>query len=220
MCSLLTNCTTMIKRTIEFLTMLEQISLKSQGDRILTLTDATWDDYESLSASHPQYLVSYLDRVITVVSPGRNHERIATIISMLVNAYCRKYQIPYYTLGSKDIKKQYLAGKQPDASYCFYTEKETQDLAIEVNYTSGNLNDLEKYRVLEVDEVWIWQENSLKFYGLKKSNSGDRGSRYEKLECSTNVAQLSCNFLQPFVNRGLKDNNLAIETDFFSALNT
>lgn len=197
--------------------MLEQISLKSQGDRILTLTDATWDDYESLSASHPHYLISYLDRVITIVAPGRNHERIATIISTLINAYCRKYQIPYYTLGSKDIKKQYRAAKQPDASYCFYTEKVTQDLAIEVNYTSGSLNDLEKYRILGVGEVWIWQENSLKFYELIRSDTAPLGDRHEELEYSVNLPQLSCDFLQPFVNRGLSENNLVIETDFFSA---
>ncbi|MEO0834500.1 MAG: Uma2 family endonuclease [Cyanobacteria bacterium J06642_3] len=144
--------------------MLESISLKSQGDRILTLTEATWSDYEQLIVSHPHYLISYLNRIVTIVAPGRNHERIATVISTLVNAYCRKYQIPYYTLGSKDIKKQYVAGKQPDASYCFFTEKETQDLAIEINYTSGSIEDLEKYRILEVAEVWIWQENALKFY--------------------------------------------------------
>ncbi|MEM7591666.1 MAG: Uma2 family endonuclease [Cyanobacteria bacterium P01_A01_bin.83] len=198
--------------------MLELISLKSQGDRILTLTEATWEDYEQLIVSHPHYLISYLNQIVTIVAPGRNHERIATVISTLVNAYCRKYQIPYYTLGSKDIKKQYVAGKQPDTSYCFFTEKETQDLAIEVNYTSGSIDDLEKYRILEVAEVWIWQENSLKFYGLTKFNTGDRGDYYEELEYSTNLPHLSCDFLQPFVNRGLKDNNLAIENDFFSAL--
>ena len=91
--------------------MLELISLKSQGDRILTLTEATWSDYEQLVVAHPHYLVSYLNRIITIVAPGRNHERIATVISTLINAYCRKYQIPYYTLGSKDIKKQYFISK-------------------------------------------------------------------------------------------------------------
>ena len=197
--------------------MLEQISLKSQGDRILTLTDATCDDYESLTASHPHYLISYLDRVITVVAPGRNYERIATIISTLINAYCRKHQLPYYTSGSKDLKKQYRAAKQPDAFYCFYTEKVTQDLAIEVNYTSGSLNNLEKYRILGVGEVWIWQENSLKFYELIRSDTAPFGDRYEELEYSVNLPQLSCDFLQPCVNRGLSEKNLVIETDFFSA---
>ena len=153
------------------------------------------------------------------MSPSRNHERIATVITLLVNAYCRKYQIPYFTLGSKDIKRQFVAGKQPDASYCFNTEKDTPDLAIEVNYTSGSINDLEKYRLLSVPEVWIWQNNALTFY------------RFENQKYTTQLVSsslynpnlplndsLDSDFLNRYVNRGLTEDNLTIETDFFDAL--
>ncbi|MBE9047764.1 Uma2 family endonuclease [Pleurocapsales cyanobacterium LEGE 10410] len=198
--------------------MLELITLKSEGDRVLTLTDTSWEDYEQLADSNPNYLVSYIDQIITIVAPGRNHERIATVISTLINAYCRKYQIPYYTMGSKDIKREYVAGKQPDASYCFGREKETQDLAIEVNYTSGSINDLEKYRILKVPEVWIWQKDSLKFYRLITSNAPDESDRYQEQNYSLALPKLSSSFLKPFVSRSLKENNLTIETDFFSAL--
>ena len=98
----------------------------SPSDRILVLTEKTWTDYERLISDDSNYRISYLNNVINIVSPNRNHERIAAIITILINAYCRKYQIPYFALGSADIKKQFVVGKQPDASYCFQTEKAKQ----------------------------------------------------------------------------------------------
>ena len=60
---------------------------------------------------YPDYRLSYLNKTVQMVFPGRNHERIATVITTLVNAYCRKYSIPYYTLGNKDIEKKFIVGK-------------------------------------------------------------------------------------------------------------
>lgn len=192
----------------------------TQSDRILVLTERTWADYEKLISDNPSYRISYFNKVISILSPSRNHERIAQTIGILINAYCRKYQIPYFALGSKDIKKQFVVGKQPDASYCFYTEKEFPDLAVEVNFTSGSINDLEKYKLLDIPEVWIWQDRSITFYRLSDGN-------YKPQLISSNLYNpdleladaLDSDFLNQYISRGLTEDNLTIETDFFAALN-
>ncbi|MGV2827666.1 Uma2 family endonuclease [Myxosarcina sp. GI1(2024)] len=191
--------------------MLIELDIETTGDRIITLPETTWEEYERLLSRESPYLISYLKNSITIVSPGRNHERIAKTIGILVQAYCRKYRIPYFALGSKDIKRIFVAGKQPDESYCFGSEKDIPDLAIEVNYTSGSLEDLEKYRLLEVPEVWMWQSNQLKFFLLQGDSYSDRAF-------SLHLPKLEVDLLQPFVIRGLSEDNLAIETDFFVAL--
>ena len=208
----------------------------TQGDRILILTEKTWADYEKLIQEKSNYRISYLNNVINIVSPSRNHERIAATISILINAYCRKYQIPYFALGTQDIKKQFVTGKQPDASYCFETEKDVPDLAIEVNakseaflvvedddlthsrLPSGSINDLEKYKLLGVSEVWIWQDNMTTFYHLK---NGEYFSQLRSQNLYNHSSRLKLaldsDFLDQFVNRGLTEDNLTIETDFFNS---
>lgn len=201
--------------------MFESLTIDStkSSDRILILTEMNWEDYERLSQDNLKYRLSYLNNVISVVSPSRNHERIATTIGILINAYCRKHQIPYFTLGTKDIKKQFIAGKQPDASYCFKVEKDPPDLAIEVNYTSGSINDLEKYKLLNVPEVWIWQNDSISFYQLE---NGEYINRLTSISlCNPDVSinsALRSDFLGKYIIRGLTEDNLTIEADFFDAL--
>ena len=73
-------------------------------DRILTIPEATWAEYESLKSLDFRLLISFFNNTITIVTPGRNHERIAEAIRTIVAAYCRKYKIRYWALGSEDIK--------------------------------------------------------------------------------------------------------------------
>lgn len=192
--------------------MLEELKIGlTCGDRILILTEMSWSDYERLATDNSENRISYLNNIVTIVSPSRNHERITQTIAILINAYCRKYKIPYFALGSKDIRQKFVAGKQPDASYCFLKEKEPPDLAVEVNYTSGSLNDLEKYQLLDVPEVWVWQNDIVTFYQLENGKYIDR---YHSL----NLPKLRSDFLNQYVNRGLIEDNLTIETDFFAAI--
>ncbi len=125
-----------------------------QEDQVLILTGATWTDYEAMSSTeYDHYLISYLNGQITIMSPGRNHERIAQIIGVLILAYCEKYDIPCFLFGSTRLKEENLEGKEPDNGYAFFTDKENPDLTVEVNFTSGSINDLTKYKYLKVPEV-------------------------------------------------------------------
>lgn len=57
----------------------------AQKDQILTITGASWLDYQDFDfQEYPGYRVSYFNGEITIVSPGRNHERIAAVINRLI----------------------------------------------------------------------------------------------------------------------------------------
>ena len=185
----------------------------SQQDQILSLSGMSWTDYEGLtSQDYLGYRVSYLNGVITIVSPSRSHERIAEIINGLIKTYCRKYNRVYFPMGSTTLKNPPLAGKEPDHSFAFDTDKSIPDLAVEVTYSSGGVADLEKYRYLGVKEVWFWKNNEITFYHLVNSE-------YQEIENSVCLPKLSADFLIAFVNRGLTETPLTIEDDFYRQLN-
>ncbi|VEP18496.1 conserved hypothetical protein [Hyella patelloides LEGE 07179] len=184
----------------------------SQSDQILSLSNMSWSDYERLVETDIDYRASYLNGVITIVSPSRSHERIAEIINGLIKTYCRKYNLVYFPMGSTTLKNPPLAGKEPDHSFAFETDKSLPDLAVEVTYTSGGIADLEKYKYLGVQEVWLWKNNEITFYRWVDSE-------YVEIKNSMAMPKLSSSFLIAFINRGLTETPLTIEEDFYRQLN-
>jgi Uma2 family endonuclease len=183
-----------------------------QYDQTLIVAGTTWTDYEKFdSIEYPGYRVSYFDGVITIVSPSLNHETIAEVINYLVVAYCRQYNLLYFPMRSTTLKNPPLVGKEPDVSFAFGTKKSLPDLAIEVVYSSGGIADLEKYKYLAIKEVWIWQNEQIKFYKLVDSN-------YVEIQMSNCLSKLSSDFLIRFINRGLAESPLIIEADFIKEL--
>ncbi|WP_319419287.1 Uma2 family endonuclease [Pleurocapsa sp. FMAR1] len=180
-------------------------------DQVLSLSGMTWEDYDCLTQEANSYRLSYLEGIITIVSPSYNHEVIERTISGLITAYCRKYSLPYFPMGSTTLKNPPLAGKEPDSSYSFDTRKPIADLAIEVVYSSGGTADLDKYKLLGVEEVWFWQNGNVEFYRLTSTN-------YQQIKISDRLPRLSSTFLINFINRGLKESPLTIEADFVQAL--
>jgi Uma2 family endonuclease len=180
-------------------------------DQTLSLTGMTWNDYEKITNLESNYRVSYFEGVITIVSPSLNHEKIAEIINGLVQAYCRKYNLLYFPMGSTTLKNPFTVGKEPDKSFAFEIEKNTPDLAIEVIVSSGSIRDLQKYKYLGVSEVWFWQDEEIKFYQLIDSE-------YVEIELSFCLPKLSSEFLIKFINRRFEESPLTIERDFIEQL--
>ncbi|MGB5713892.1 MAG: Uma2 family endonuclease [Waterburya sp.] len=181
-------------------------------DQTLSLAGMTWTDYEKFnSEEYPGYRVSYFNEVITVVSPSKNHERIAQTIAILVSAYCRKYQLPYFPMGSTRLENKPLAGKEPDISFAFNTDKDIPDLAIEVIFSSGSLDDLDKYQAIGVQEVWFWRNNQITFYQLQTQG-------YIEIKASQFLPNLTSKTLENFANQGIAKNSLVIESDFLQQI--
>ena len=181
-------------------------------DQTLSLAGMTWIDYEKFdSEEYPGYRVSYFDGVITLVSPSKNHERIAQTIAILVFTYCRKYNLPYFPLGSTRLQNKPLAGKEPDVSFAFNTDKDIPDLAVEVIFSSGSFDDLDKYQAIGVNEVWFWKNNQITFYQLQTQG-------YIEIYTSKFLPNLSSKILENFVSQGLTKSLLAIEADFLQQI--
>ncbi|MEM9275792.1 MAG: Uma2 family endonuclease [Cyanobacteria bacterium P01_F01_bin.143] len=188
----------------------EKINLTE--DHLSILTGVTWDDYEKLDIpENNSYLISYLNNEITIMSPGRNHERIAETIGMLIEAYCDRYDIDCFPFGSTRLEEKGLEAKEPDTSYAFKTDKNKPDLAVEVIFTSGSLNDLIKYKYLKIKEVWLWQNNQITFYKLENNN-------YKKIEESFQLKGIKSQSLIEFVNRGFSESTTKIRKDFVNLI--
>lgn len=133
-----------------------------KSDRITTITNTTWSEYIALDL--PSKRVSFRNGVITIVSPGRNHEMIGDYIRLIILAYCRNFNMAVFTYNQTTLKEEGKEGKEPDVAYCFDVDKDKPDLAVEVNLTSGSIDDLTKYQYLKIAEVWLWEGNQIKFF--------------------------------------------------------
>ncbi len=142
-----------------------------QGDDLYIFSDVEWSDYSNLLESIGDISwcrISYLDGLLEIMAPGRNHERIKEFTGSLIVTYCDQKEIDYFPFGSTTLKnEEFKVGKEPDTSYAIEIDKQVPDIAVEVNQTSGSINDLEKYKRLGIQEVWMWdKKGKLEFYIL------------------------------------------------------
>jgi Uma2 family endonuclease len=186
-------------------------NLYEDKDKTITLADISWNDYLELSEQNPEYRFSYYKNIITIISPSKNHERIKKTIAILLETYCRLNQIKFFAFGSSDIKKPPEAAKQPDESYCFETEKNFPDLAIEVVFSSGGIKDLEKYKALGIKEVWFWENNQIEIYIMIDSN-------YHLTLDSVHLPVINTNLLNKYISRGFSEDILTIQNEFSQEL--
>jgi Uma2 family endonuclease len=181
-------------------------------DQTLSFAGMSWIDYEKFdSEEYPGYRISYFNGVITLVSPSKNHERIAQTITILVFAYCKKHNLPYFPFGSTRLQNKPLAGKEPDVSFAFNTDKDIPDLAVEVIFSSGSFDDLDRYQAIGVNEVWFWKNNQITFYQLQTQG-------YIEISTSQLLPNLSSKTLASFVNQGLTKSLLTIEANFLQQI--
>lgn len=186
-------------------------SLKS--DRITTITNTTWTEYIRLDL--PSKKISYRNGVITIVSPGRNHEMIGDYIRAIIWAYCRSHAKPLFSYNSTTLREESKEGKEPDVAYCFDTDKNKPDLAVEINLTSGSIDDLTKYQYLKISEVWLWQNGQINIFVL----DGDAGNYFSSLN-SLHLQDLTGNRISDLVNNCFGKSILSIEEYFSSETET
>ena len=186
-------------RTNSFFDSLDPLTHNlSREDQIYIATDISWEQYEQVTQNLQEksgYRISYAQGTLTIMSPGRNHEKIKEHISGLLEAYLQEVEIDYYPLGSTTLKiKQKQVGKEPDSCYCLETEKDFPDLAIEVVFSSGGVNSLEIYKNLQVKEVWFWQQNKLQIYSLD-------GNKYMEVRSSRVLPDLDIKLLTKYISQ-------------------
>jgi Uma2 family endonuclease len=162
----------MITQEIE--TLINSELITKDHDTSFSISNISWCQYETLLNQlddSSAFRIKYLDGVLTIMAPSRNHEMIKKRIADLLAIYCIDNDINYYPTGSTTFRKEEKrGGLEPDESYCFETLKEYPDLAIEVIFTSGSLASLKIYQKLGVKEVWFWENDQLYIYYLAEEN--------------------------------------------------
>jgi Uma2 family endonuclease len=168
-------------------------------DHIVRL-EANWSDYQrflELRGGRPVPRLSYLDGVVELMSPSREHEALKSRIGCLVEVFCLERGVEFQTLGSWTLEnKEKARGLEPDECYVLSADKDATrpDLAIEVIWTSGGLDKREIYRALGVPEVWFWRRGVITAYAL-------RGGIYEEIASSEVLPGIDLRSLVTFLDR-------------------
>ena len=180
----------------------------AQQEQILTITGATWADYQKFDREDLKYRVAYFKGEITIVSPGRNHERIAAVINRLIVAYCEKYKIQDFPFGQTRLNVWGQAGREPNLAYAFNSDKDLPDLAVEVVFSSGDIETLKSsYQNIGIAELWIWKDNKITFYSLEQD--------YTVVKSSNMLTRIESESFIEYINRGIKESPAIIKQDFW-----
>jgi len=168
------------------------------ADQRLVTYGVPWSNFEAqlaLRGENPVPRIAFLDGVLELVSPSKDHERIKSYIGRLIEAYALERDIDLSPCGSWTLKKQpKQAGLESDECYLVGDQdRDTPDLAIEVVWTSGGIDKLEIYRRLRVFEVWLWKDSRIEVRVL-------RGQRYEVTQRSSLFPDLDVDFLGSFLD--------------------
>ncbi|HAC63505.1 MAG TPA: hypothetical protein DCF68_08170 [Cyanothece sp. UBA12306] len=130
-----------------------------------------WQKFKAIQSLIEQQAgvkICYLDGVIELMTLGEEHEKIKSMIAILLGIYFWQKDIEFIPVGSATRESaEEEVSFEPDESYYIGEKKEHPDLAIEVNITSGSVKKLEKYRRFQIQEVWIWQDNKFSLYSLQ-----------------------------------------------------
>jgi Uma2 family endonuclease len=143
--------------------------MASLGGIKRTKRGVSWEDFEKLLAAKgddPVPQVTYLDGVLELVTPSREHEGKTSWIGALIMTYAMKRGIELSSFGSWTLKKQLqMAGAEPDDCYIIGDDEgrlKQPHFVIEVQWSRRGIDKLEVYRRLGVKEVWFWPKKGTK----------------------------------------------------------
>ncbi|MFP4007635.1 MAG: Uma2 family endonuclease [Spirulinaceae cyanobacterium] len=142
-------------------------------DQHIIYSGITWQQFKLIQAGFAESSaihLYYYNNTIEILMPGREHEFFKSIIGMLIELFCLQKNIEFEPLGSTTQESPEIASAEPDESYCFGVSKPIPDLVIEVIFTSGSTNKLQRYQALEIPEVWFWQDGVFSLYHLQNNH--------------------------------------------------
>ncbi|MBW4516873.1 MAG: Uma2 family endonuclease [Timaviella obliquedivisa GSE-PSE-MK23-08B] len=153
----------------------------------------SWHQFKLIQAGFaesPGIRLSYYHGAIEIFMPGREHEVFSRLIGFLIGLFCLEKNIEFEPTGAMTQEREGEVSAQADESYCFGESKPIPDLVIEVVFTSGGTQKLQRYQALQVPEVWFWQDGLFSLYHLRQDH-------YEKITYSeiSELALLDINLL-------------------------
>ncbi|MBW4418122.1 MAG: Uma2 family endonuclease [Myxacorys californica WJT36-NPBG1] len=141
------------------------------GDQHTIHHDRSWEQFKLIQKGFegsPGVRLFFYSGTIEILTPGSEHEFFKGIIGMLIEIFFLEKEIEFAPTGAVTQEKEGIASAQADESYCIGSLKPIPDFSIEVVFTSGGVSKLERYRLLEVPEVWFWEDGLFSVYRLRR----------------------------------------------------
>jgi Uma2 family endonuclease len=161
----------------------------------------TWREFKAVEQllDRPGYRLSFLEGVLEIkLMPGEPHETVKKRIAGLLELYLLMAGFDFTPTGSMTLESE--TGKvkrEADESYKLAPGSRLPDLAIEVVFSSGGINQLEAYKRLKIKEVWFWEDGLLEVYHIRgEGNTLD----YEKVSSSEEVKGIDLDLLLRCIN--------------------
>jgi Uma2 family endonuclease len=145
--------------------------LNTTTDQRLVFPDRTWEQFKLIQKGFegsPGVRLFYYNGTIEILMPGEDHEFFKTIIGFLIELFLVEKGIEFIPAGSMTQECQGTASTQADESYWVGSKRLVPDLSIEIVFTSGGSNKLERYKALGVPEVWFWEDGLFTLYHLRE----------------------------------------------------
>jgi len=161
----------------------------------------TWREFKAVEQllDRPGYRFSFLDGVLEIkLMPGEPHETVKARIGALVELYLLMAGFDFTPTGSMTLESE--TGKvkrEADESYKLAPGSRLPDLAIEVVFSSGGMNQLEAYKRLKIKEVWFWEDGLLEVYHLRGEGNT---LHYEQVSSSEEVKGIDLDLLLRCIN--------------------
>lgn len=173
----------------------------------LQVPEITWSQYQDLLAdldpTRRTPRLYYCQQTLEIMAPSPEHERSIVVIADLVKIILRVQQRPWESLRSTTLKREGLAGVEPDD--CFYIQNQQRvigkdridlsvdpppDLAIESDVTSKT--QIAAYEAIAVPELWVYDAGNLQIFHLQ-------AGQYTEVETSPSFPDLAIKTMIPAV---------------------
>ncbi len=153
----------------------------------VTLSGISWETYEKILADHDEVSnphFAYCDGELEIMVLGYRHERYKEELSELMIEIARILEIDYQSSASTTFRRRKKQkGFEGDNTFYFKnaeyirTKKEidlskdpSPELVIEVDITHGSLLKFPIFAGLEIEEVWRFDGEEVKFYRLENED--------------------------------------------------
>lgn len=138
----------------------------ARGDVRTIHRNKTWEQFKYLQKGFENsrgIRLFYFDGTVEILMPGKAHELFKSVIGFLVETFLFSQRVGFEPTGSMTQEVEAVASVEADESYTIQGQK----LSIEVNFTSGDISKLDRYRAIGINEVWIWEDGVLEMYCLE-----------------------------------------------------
>lgn len=147
------------------------VSDSLEPDRRFAVYDVPWDTYvrvrDAFDEAHTGVRLTYLEGVLELMSPSRDHEALAKLLARLVEAFAEERGLPLNGYKSTTFRTEAKArGLEPDECYSLGPLRDVPDLALEIVVSSSLVDKLAVYEGLRIAEVWVHREGALTVYRL------------------------------------------------------